>query len=86
MYLLLSGEGPTDIGSRSADIGPMSKCIDQWIEPRIGYSMLDYRQYEICPKQQLVDVARFRGRKFYQWRGDAAKTQIRSLDFMRPAR
>jgi hypothetical protein len=48
MKLLLSGEGPTDIGTEAWDgerqvfqPGPMARMVDSLCEQRIGYSLLD---------------------------------------------
>jgi hypothetical protein len=51
MYLLLSGEGPTDLGAATADApvcegdaflhGPMALIVDQVVEKQLGYSVLD---------------------------------------------
>lgn len=58
MFLILSGEGPTDIGLKDHQTGPMARFIDQWIEARIDYSLLDCEQYAIYPKQTLEDIAK----------------------------
>lgn len=48
MRLLLSGEGPTDIGTTRPGLhghefvpGPMAKIVDTLLERRLGYSILD---------------------------------------------
>ncbi|WP_310485297.1 hypothetical protein [Chamaesiphon sp. VAR_48_metabat_403] len=58
MFLILSGEGAADIGIEDNAIGPMTKIIDNWIECRIGYSLIDTKLYKIIPKQQLADRAK----------------------------
>jgi hypothetical protein len=58
MFLLLSGEGPTDIGTQDHEIGPMTKFIDNWITRRSKYSLVDYRQYKIVTKQTLAETAK----------------------------
>jgi len=40
MFLLLSGEGASDIGTQDNEIGPMTKFIDNWITRRSGYSLI----------------------------------------------
>jgi hypothetical protein len=58
MFLILSGEGSTDIGIEDSAIGPMTKLIDRWIDRRIGYSLIDLNFYTIIPKQQLAQQAK----------------------------
>jgi hypothetical protein len=41
MFLILSGEGSSDIGIEDHAIGPMTKLIDCWIAQKIGYSLVD---------------------------------------------
>jgi hypothetical protein len=41
MFLVLSGEGPSDIGIQNDKIGPMTKLIEQWISRRSGYSLIE---------------------------------------------
>jgi hypothetical protein len=38
MFLILSGEGVSDIGTKNDEIGPMMKLVDAWIYRQIGYS------------------------------------------------
>lgn len=56
--MLLSGEGNTDIGTEIDLIGPMSLLIDQWIEPRLGYSLIDTLQFSVIAKSELVVEAK----------------------------
>jgi hypothetical protein len=58
MFLILSGEGASDIGIENDKIGPMTKLVDVWIDRRIGYSLIDTQSYTIIPKQQLTDRAK----------------------------
>jgi hypothetical protein len=58
MFLILSGEGSSDIGTEDSTIGPMTKIVDNWIDRRIGYSLIDTNLYKIIPKQQLADRAK----------------------------
>ena len=58
MFLILSGEGSSDIGIKDSEIGPMTKIVDNWIEQIIGYSLLDTTSYLIIPKQQLTERAK----------------------------
>jgi len=44
MFLVLSGEGPSDIGIQDDKIGPMTKLIDLWIIRRSGYSLIGRRR------------------------------------------
>ncbi|WP_373548050.1 hypothetical protein [Chamaesiphon sp.] len=41
MHLVLSGEGASDVGSDLENIGPITKLVDQSIERRLGYSLVD---------------------------------------------
>jgi hypothetical protein len=41
MFLILSGEGSTDIGINDEEFGPMTKLIDNWVVRKIGYSFID---------------------------------------------
>jgi predicted lactoylglutathione lyase len=54
MFLILSGEGPTDIGLSDNEIGPMTKLIDIFIDNRIHYSLINSGLYTIFHKSQLV--------------------------------
>ncbi|HBB30396.1 MAG TPA: hypothetical protein DDZ80_05255 [Cyanobacteria bacterium UBA8803] len=58
MFLLLSGEGTTDIGTQDDEIGPMTKFIDNWITPRINYSLIDIGQYTLVTKEELSQKAK----------------------------
>jgi hypothetical protein len=58
MFLILSGEGASDIGTKNDEIGPMTKLVDAWIDRRIGYSLIDTQSYTIIPKQQLTERAK----------------------------
>jgi hypothetical protein len=58
MFLILSGEGSSDIGIEDDKIGPMTKLVDNWIARRIGYSLIDTQSYTIIPKQQLTERAK----------------------------
>jgi hypothetical protein len=58
MFLILSGEGSSDIGTENDKIGPMTKLVDNWIDRRIGYSLIDMQSYTIIPKQQLTERAK----------------------------
>jgi hypothetical protein len=67
MFLVLSGEGPSDIGIQDDKIGPMTKLIDQWIIRRSHYSLIECEQYTIFQKEQLAKKAKtlksFSGKK-----------------------
>lgn len=58
MLLVWSGEGPTDLGGYGDEIGPMAKLVDQWIERRLGYSLVGCDAYQVFSKKQLVDRAK----------------------------
>ncbi len=58
MFLILSGEGSSDIGIEDSAIGPMTKLIDNWIARRIGYSPIEGDQYTIFSKAQVVEKAK----------------------------
>jgi hypothetical protein len=58
MFLILSGEGSSDIGIEDNAIGPMTKLIDRWMAQKIGYSLVDLKFYTIIPKQQLAARAK----------------------------
>lgn len=60
MFLLLSGEGASDIGTQTDEIGPMTKFVDNWIERRINYSFVELGQehYTIISEAQIVVVAK----------------------------
>ena len=78
MKLLLSGEGPTDIGTRSQDNtflhGPMTCFIDILATPVLGYSPRDIEgEHEdilvFCSKQELLDrgkpgITKLAGKKY----------------------
>jgi len=67
MFLVLSGEGPSDIGTEDDKIGPMTKLIDQWITRRSHYSLIECEQYTIFTEGQLAKKAKtlksFSGKK-----------------------
>jgi hypothetical protein len=58
MFLLLSGEGASDIGTQDNEIGPMTKFVDNWVAQHIGYSLIDRNYYSIVTKQALSEVAK----------------------------
>jgi hypothetical protein len=58
MFLILSGEGDSDIGIEDKAIGPMTKLIDNWIARRIGYSLIEGGQYAIFSEAQVVEKAK----------------------------
>jgi len=61
MFLILSGEGKTDIGTSDDIPGPMTKFIDQWITRRSGYSLVESTQYKIFTESEIKDeTARLR--------------------------
>jgi hypothetical protein len=58
MFLVLSSEGSSDIGTQNDKIGPMTKLIDQWIVLRNHYSFIECQQYTIFTEGQLTKKAR----------------------------
>jgi len=66
MFLVLSGEGNTDIGTSDDNPGPMAKFIDKWITRRFkyDYSLLETNQFKIIPETELTnEVNRLRKAK-----------------------
>ena len=56
MLVLISGEGLTDVGVYDAGrflVGPMAFFVDQWLERRIGYSLLEFKMFKFIPKSEL---------------------------------
>jgi hypothetical protein len=64
MFLILSGEGDSDIGIEDKAIGPMTKLIDNWIARRIGYSLVEGDQYAIFSETQVTKKAKHEIRSF----------------------
>jgi len=58
MFLLLSGEGASDIGTQDDKIGPMTKFIDKWIARHSRYSLIEVGSYTIVTKQTLSETAK----------------------------
>jgi hypothetical protein len=58
MFLILSGEGSTDIGINDEEFGPMTKLIDNWVVRKIGYSFIDKKTYAIVSKAELTKEAK----------------------------
>jgi hypothetical protein len=52
MFLVLSGEGASDIGSQQK-IGPMAKLLDRLIEKRLGYSIIESTGFKIFSETEL---------------------------------
>jgi hypothetical protein len=75
MFLILSGEGSSDIGIEDRAIGPMTKLIDNWIAQKIGYSLIELKFYTIIPKQQLA--ARAKEMKARSMKGKKQASEIR---------
>jgi len=75
MFLLLSGEGPTDIGVSNEAIGPMSKFIDHMIARRSQYSLLECSAYKIISEHELA--ARSKRLKARSRRGKKAPAETR---------
>lgn len=60
MYLVVSGEGETDIGKSNEAIGPLSKLIDKFIEPHIQYSLLDTEMFKVVHETEITRISRDR--------------------------
>lgn len=60
MYLVVSGEGETDIGKSNEAIGPLSKLIDNFIEPYTQYSLLDAGMLEVVHETVITRISRDR--------------------------
>lgn len=58
MHLVLSGEGASDVGSDLENIGPITKLVDQEIEKRLGYSLVEYQTWTLFSKAELADRAK----------------------------
>jgi hypothetical protein len=58
MFVILSGEGSTDIGTNDKEFGPMTKLIDNWIAHKIGYSFIKEETYSIVSKSELTKEAK----------------------------
>jgi hypothetical protein len=58
MFLLLSGEGASDIGTQNDEIGPMTKFVDNWIKCRSDYSFVELGHYTIISETQIGIVAK----------------------------
>jgi len=58
MFLLLSGEGASDIGTQDDKIGPMTKFIDKCIARHSRYSLIEVGSYTIVTKQTLSETAK----------------------------
>lgn len=60
MYLVVSGEGETDIGKSNDAIGPLSKLIDKFIEPYSGFSLLEAEMLEVVHEAKITEISRDR--------------------------
>ena len=60
MYLVVSGEGETDIGKSNDAIGPFSKLIDKFIELYTQYSLLDIEMLEVVHETEITRISRDR--------------------------
>jgi hypothetical protein len=58
MFLILSGEGASDIGVSNQEIGPMTKLVDLWITKQIGYSLIETKLYTIVSEHDLIKTAK----------------------------
>jgi hypothetical protein len=58
MHLVLSGEGASDVGNDSENIGPITKLVDLVIEKRLGYSLVEYQSLTLFSEGELGNCAR----------------------------
>lgn len=58
MYLVVSGEGETDIGKSNEAIGPLSKLIDKYVEDHIGYSLLDIEMFDVIHETEITRISK----------------------------
>ncbi|TMX36609.1 hypothetical protein [Vibrio sp. Hep-1b-8] len=58
MYLVVSGEGETDIGKSNEAIGPLSKLIDKYVEAHIGYSLLDIEMFDVIHETEITRISK----------------------------
>ncbi|MDE1345586.1 hypothetical protein [Vibrio aestuarianus] len=85
MYLVVSGEGETDIGKSNDAIGPLSKLIDKFIEPYSGFSLLEAEMLEVIHETHITEISRDRSIiKPLSRRGK--KTQHETREFYSAAR
>jgi hypothetical protein len=66
MLLLISGEGPTDMGVYNADLflpGPMAFFVDHWLKDRMGYSLIDEDKVELFAEK----ISRLQSIGEYLW-------------------
>lgn len=58
MYLVVSGEGETDIGKSNEAVGPLSKLIDKFIEQHSGFSLLESEMLEVVHETRITEISR----------------------------
>ena len=58
MFLILSGEGETDLGINDKEFGSITKLIDNLVINRIGYSFIKEETYTIVSKTELTKEAK----------------------------
>jgi hypothetical protein len=58
MYLVLSGEGASDVGMDRENIGPIAKLVDRAIAQRLGYSLIEYSAWTLFLKAELTTCAK----------------------------
>jgi len=61
MFVIFSGEGPTDMGTFdgiSSQVGPMAKMAAQWIERKLGYSVIDSASFTLKEERDLTRKAK----------------------------
>jgi len=68
MFFLLSGEGPTDLGScnvpdtinesKNFQHGPLTIVVDRIIKQKYSYSIIEYNTLAFVPRQMLISKAK----------------------------
>ncbi len=58
MFLILSGEGASDIGISDQEIDPMTKLVDLLITQQIGYFLVEAKLYTIISEHDLIKIAK----------------------------
>ena len=61
MFVIFSGEGPTDMGTFdgvNSQVGPMAKMAAQWIERKLGYSVIDSASFTLKEERDLTRKAK----------------------------
>jgi hypothetical protein len=77
MHLVLSGEGASDVGNDLENIGPITKLVDQLIERRLGYSLVDkeLKALTLFSKAALADRAKQMRARFRKGKKQPSETR-----------